>query len=58
MAPIKEVVFCGAKGQAKVLRECNDHMNIELVALIDNVESLVSPFADVPILYEKAGLNS
>lgn len=57
MAQISEVVFWGATGQAKVLKECIEQMNLALVALIENDRTRSSPFPDVPVYYEKDGLG-
>jgi sugar O-acyltransferase (sialic acid O-acetyltransferase NeuD family) len=55
---IRRVVFWGATGQAKVLKECIDHTNLELLALFDNNKSLSSPFKGIPLYYEKQGLEN
>lgn len=57
MARISEVVFWGATGQAKVLKECIEHMNLSLVALIENDRTRSSPFPGVPVYFEEAGLR-
>lgn len=57
MARISEVVFWGATGQAKVLRECISHTGLSLVALVENDKARTSPFPDVPVCYEQAGLQ-
>lgn len=57
MAQISEVVFWGATGQAKVLKECIEQMNLALVALIENDRTRSSPFPGVPIYFEKDGLG-
>lgn len=49
--PATEIVFWGATGQAKVLREILPSMGLRLVALFDDTPGLSSPFQDVP-LYE------
>lgn len=51
------VVFWGATGQAKVLKECIEYMDLELLALFDNNKELSSPFEGVPLYYGKAGLH-
>lgn len=48
---VKEVIFWGATGQAKVLRECLSSAEYELVALFDNNPQIESPFANVPIFH-------
>lgn len=54
---MKEMIFWGATGQAKVLRECMKDFGLRLVALFDNNENLVSPFADVPLYFGKRGFE-
>jgi sugar O-acyltransferase (sialic acid O-acetyltransferase NeuD family) len=54
---MKEMIFWGATGQAKVLRECMKDSKMRLVALFDNNENLVSPFADVPLYFGKKGFE-
>jgi sugar O-acyltransferase (sialic acid O-acetyltransferase NeuD family) len=49
---LKEMIFWGATGQAKVLRECMKESGLKLIALFDNRHKLRSPFPDVPIYYE------
>ncbi len=55
---LRKIVFWGATGQAKVLRECISHDNFELVCLFDNNASLASPFEDVPIYHGVDGFYS
>lgn len=55
---MKDVVFWGAAGQAKVLRECLEPSGIALVALFDNNPAQASPFADVPVFYGAAGFEA
>jgi sugar O-acyltransferase (sialic acid O-acetyltransferase NeuD family) len=47
---MKKIIFWGATGQAKVLRECISYYDMNLVALFDNNSQLISPFDDVPLL--------
>ncbi|MEN4006851.1 MAG: hypothetical protein PQ964_05815 [Methanobacteriaceae archaeon] len=54
---MKEMIFWGATGQAKVLRECMKDAMMRLIALFDNNENLVSPFADVPLYFGKKGFE-
>ena len=54
---MKEMIFWGATGQAKVLRECMSSSGQKLVALFDNNDSLVSPFEDVPLYFGKKGFE-
>ena len=53
---LREIVFWGASGQAKVLFEAINETDVRLVALIDN-RLLSSPIADVPLLAGAAGLD-
>jgi len=50
------VMFWGATGQAKVLREALRSIDTELVALFDN-RDIASPFSDVPIFHGEAGFS-
>ncbi|GAB4293614.1 MAG: acetyltransferase [Oscillatoriaceae cyanobacterium] len=52
---MNKIIFWGATGQAKVLRECLKHTQIQLVALFDNNYEVVSPFPDVPLYYGRDG---
>jgi sugar O-acyltransferase (sialic acid O-acetyltransferase NeuD family) len=52
------MIYWGATGQAKVLRECMGGAAPELVAIFDREPGLASPFADVPIHVGKAGFES
>jgi len=55
---MKEMIFWGATGQAKVLRECmKKDVVLRLVALFDNNDNLVSPFVDVPLYFGKKGFE-
>ena len=54
---MREIIFWGATGQAKVLRECMKDSGPRLVALFDNNDNLVSPFADVPLYSGKKGFE-
>jgi sugar O-acyltransferase (sialic acid O-acetyltransferase NeuD family) len=53
----KKIVFWGATGHAKVLRECVMHNGYDLVALFDNNITLVSPFSDVSLYHGEEGFN-
>ncbi|MBI3597362.1 MAG: acetyltransferase [Nitrospirae bacterium] len=55
---MKEMIFWGATGQAKVLRECMKDSGLKLVALFDNNENLVSPFADIPLYFGEKGFEN
>lgn len=52
---MKKVIFWGATGQARVLREALDPAEFRLVAVFDN-RALPSPFPDVPIYQGQEGL--
>ncbi|MDA3833516.1 MAG: NeuD/PglB/VioB family sugar acetyltransferase [Spirochaetales bacterium] len=52
------MIFWGATGQAKVLGECMKDSGLKLFAWFDNNESLVSPFADIPLYYGQKGFES
>jgi sugar O-acyltransferase (sialic acid O-acetyltransferase NeuD family) len=47
---MKKIIFWGATGQAKVLRECISYYDISLIALFDNNSYLISPFGKVPLI--------
>jgi sugar O-acyltransferase (sialic acid O-acetyltransferase NeuD family) len=50
------VIFWGATGQARVLRNALLGSNVELIAIFDN-RSIPSPFADVPVFHGERGLD-
>lgn len=50
------VIFWGATGQAKVLKEALRFLDTELVAVFDN-RDIASPFSDVPIFHGEAGFS-
>ena len=54
---MKEMVFWGVTGQARVLRECMIGSGLKLVALFDNNDKTVSPFAGVPLCFGKKGFE-
>ena len=54
---VKEMIFWGATGQAKVLRECLKDSGSKLVALFDNNSSIVSPFIDIPLHFGRKGFQ-
>jgi sugar O-acyltransferase (sialic acid O-acetyltransferase NeuD family) len=54
---IKNVIFWGATGQAKVLYEYLSHTDQKLVALFDNNKNINSPFNDVELHYGIEELN-
>lgn len=45
----RKVVFWGATGQARVLRELVESIGFELIALFDRDLAVAPPFADVPL---------
>lgn len=51
------VVFWGASGHARVLRELVESVGYQLVALFDNNLSLQSPFADIPLFHRIEGFT-
>jgi sugar O-acyltransferase (sialic acid O-acetyltransferase NeuD family) len=55
---IRDIIFWGASGHAKVLRECVGHEGRRLVAVFDNNRDVPAPFADVPIYFEIDGFES
>lgn len=55
---MEEMILWGATGQAKVLRECMKYSELKLVALFDNHEGTVSPFADIPVYFGKKGFDN
>jgi hypothetical protein len=52
---VKKIIFWGATGHAKVLRELTGHLDYELVALFDNNPEAMSPFRDVPLYHGVEG---
>lgn len=54
---MKEMVFWGATGQAKVLRECLEGFGLKLSALFDNNEETLPPFDDIPLYFGKKGFE-
>jgi sugar O-acyltransferase (sialic acid O-acetyltransferase NeuD family) len=55
---LKPIIFWGATGQARVLREFIGSTGYELVALFDNNQSASSPFAEIPLFYGIVGFMS
>jgi sugar O-acyltransferase (sialic acid O-acetyltransferase NeuD family) len=53
----RRIIFWGATGQAKVLRECMECQGWKVVAIFDNNPEVVSPFEDIPIYYGWSGLE-
>lgn len=54
---LKEMIFWGAVGHAKVLRECMSRCNLQLAALFDNDKNRTSPFEDVPLYHGTKGFE-
>jgi sugar O-acyltransferase (sialic acid O-acetyltransferase NeuD family) len=54
---INRVIFWGATGQAKVLRECMRHNDWPLAALFENNDSIASPFPGVPLYVGMSGFE-
>jgi sugar O-acyltransferase (sialic acid O-acetyltransferase NeuD family) len=54
---VRPIVFWGATGHAKVLREFIARIGYELVALFDNDPEVSSPFPDVPLYYRREGFE-
>jgi sugar O-acyltransferase (sialic acid O-acetyltransferase NeuD family) len=55
---MQKMIFWGATGQAKALRECMSDTGLRLVALFDNNPDVHPPFADVPLYYGQSGFQS
>jgi sugar O-acyltransferase (sialic acid O-acetyltransferase NeuD family) len=55
---MQKLIFWGATGQAKVLRECMRTSGFALVALFDSNEQLKSPFEDVPLFFGRVGFEA
>src|SRR5687768_15916577 len=51
------VIFWGASGHAKVLRELVERSGYRLVATFDNNLETPAPFSDVPLLYGREGFQ-
>ena len=54
---MNSVIFWGATGQAKVLREALSSSGVELVALFDS-RNIRSPFGDIPLFHGETGFLS
>jgi sugar O-acyltransferase (sialic acid O-acetyltransferase NeuD family) len=50
----RRIIFWGATGQAKVLRECMESQGWSVVAIFDNNREINSPFSDVPIYHGRS----
>lgn len=55
---MKKIVFWGARGHAKVLRELVEHLGYALIATFDNDAGITAPFPDVPIYYGTEGFEN
>ena len=55
---LKRIIFWGASGHAKVLREFIGQDGYELVAVFDNNAKVPPPFSDVPLYYGTEGFES
>ena len=51
----RPIIFWGAAGHAKVLRELVERLDYELVAIFDNNPQVPRPFADVPLHHGSEG---
>ena len=54
---LKKIVFWGATGHAKVLREFMERIGYTLVALFDNNRQVSPPFPDTPLYYGEEGFK-
>jgi len=54
---LKPIIFWGASGQARVLREFIESSGYELVALFDNNPAASSPFPEIPLYYGVPGFT-
>jgi len=54
---MRDLLFWGATGQAKVLKEVIYGTDMRLVALVDN-RPILSPIPDVPLLHGEKGLDT
>jgi sugar O-acyltransferase (sialic acid O-acetyltransferase NeuD family) len=55
---VSAMVFWGATGQAKVLRECMEGSGLPLAALFDNRQGVAPPFDDVPVYAGRVGFEA
>lgn len=53
----RKVVFWGATGQARMLKECLGYEGYELTALFDGSPTVQSPFDDVPLFRGQDGFE-
>lgn len=56
--PKMQIVFWGATGQSKVLRELTTQLGYELVALFDNDMQVRSPWPGIPLFHGSAGFEN
>ncbi|MCI0541033.1 MAG: acetyltransferase [Verrucomicrobiales bacterium] len=54
---LKPIIFWGATGQAKVLRELVERIGYRLVATFDNNPQTTSPFPDIPLFHGETGFG-
>ena len=57
MSGLGGMIFWGAQGHAKVLRECLQHCGPELLAVFDNDPGVAPPFPDVPLHVGRDGFE-
>jgi sugar O-acyltransferase (sialic acid O-acetyltransferase NeuD family) len=55
---VKRIIFWGATGHAKVLRELTEELGYALVAIFDNDPQVPPPFSDVEIAYGADGFRA
>lgn len=53
----RRIIFWGATGQAKVLRECMESQGWTVVAVFDNNPEIISPLDDIPVYYGQSGFE-
>jgi len=51
---MKSIIIWGATGQAIMLEEILKHLKIPIAAFFDNNKNICSPFAEIPIFYDKS----
>lgn len=55
---MKSMIFWGAGGHARVLRDCMDNDEFRLIAVFDNDPQQGSPFSDVPVFHAERGFDA
>ncbi len=55
---LKPIIFWGASGHSKVLREIAELQGYKLAAVFDNNPETVVPFPDVPLLIGRTGFDT